>query len=184
MLACCYSLRVLTLRTPSRIRPLLSEFLEVLLSVIQPLSSISGMYVNPDTFALQMQEHAAQASYLRSIFDAELIEQELKHDVFDPSSLFRSIGHTLKSHCAPMRDRAVDAMVAVAESCAPRNLGCKAVAMKTVRMCLEILELMKLVSGQGCAEDGSIITLMLLLGYCQSSVTDAATPSSADVRPL
>jgi hypothetical protein len=114
------------------------------------------MYVNPDTFSLQMQEHAAQASYLRSIFDPDLIEQELRHNVFDPSSLFRSIGDTLKSHCAPMRDRAVDAMMAVAESCAPGGTGGKSEVVRTIRTCLETLELMKLASGlMSSGHDGS-----------------------------
>ena len=63
---------------PSRILTLLCEFLEVLLLVIQPLSKISGIYVNPNTFKAQMQEHAAQAAYIRSIFDPVLIEQDRK----------------------------------------------------------------------------------------------------------
>ncbi|EGN98383.1 hypothetical protein SERLA73DRAFT_109834, partial [Serpula lacrymans var. lacrymans S7.3] len=138
------SRRVLTLRMPSRIRPLLAEFLEVLLSVIQPLSTISGPYANPDAFQNQIQQHAAQATHLRSLFDPELIEQELHHELFDPSGLFRMIGQTLKSHCAPMRDRAVDMMVEVAQSCAPGCGGSKKDAVKAVRMCLDILELMKL----------------------------------------
>lgn len=133
-----------TLRMPSRIRRLLTEFLEVLLLVIQPLSSISGMYVNPDTFKAQMQEHTAQAAYIRSIFDPVLIEQELEHEVFDPSGLFHAIGTTLKGHCAPMRDRAVETMVQAAQACAPRGPGTKQDAVKAVRMCMEILELMKL----------------------------------------
>jgi hypothetical protein len=146
ILAISAPLQVLTLRMPSRILPLLTEFLEVLLSVIQPLSSISGMYVNPNTFQAQMQEHAAQAAYMRSVFDPELIEQELKHGLFDPSGLFQTIGRTLKSHCAPMRDRAVEGMIAVAQACAPGGSGTKADAVKAVRMCMDILELMKLVS--------------------------------------
>lgn len=136
---------VFTLRMPSRIRTLLSEFLEVLLLVIQPLSSISGMYVNPNTFKSQMEEHAAQAAYIRSIFDPVLIDQELKHELFDPSGLFRAIGVTLKGHCAPMRDRAVEAMVQAAQACAPGGTGNKLEAVTAVRMCMEILELMKLV---------------------------------------
>lgn len=130
---------------PSRVRPLLNEFLDLLLCVIQPLSGISG-YVSPATLQLQMQQHASQASQLRSIFDPELIEQEIKHDVFDPSGLFQAIGQVLKSHCAPMRDRAVEAMVDVAQTCAPGGSGTKVDAVRAVRMCLEILELMKLVS--------------------------------------
>lgn len=139
------SRRVLTLRMPSRIRLLLTEFLEVLLFVIQPLTSISDTYANPSTFQAQIERHAAQAAHLRSVFDPELIHQELQHNLFDPSGLFIVIGQTLKSHCAPMRDRAVDAMVEVARACAPGGGGSKADAVKAVRMCLDILELMKLV---------------------------------------
>jgi len=103
------------------------------------------MYVNPNMFKTQMREHSAQAAYIRSIFDPALIEQELKHDVFDPSGLFRVIGSTLKGHCAPMRDRAVETMVQAAHACAPGGTGTKEDAVKAVRMCMEILELMKLV---------------------------------------
>ena len=151
---------------PSRIRPLLSEFLDLLLCVIQPLSGISG-YVNPNTLQVQMQQHAAQAARLRSVFDPELIEQEIRHGVFDPSGLFEAIGQVLKgvsivnflcwrkfesflffvlsAHCAPMRDQAVEVMVEVARSCAPGGTGTKADAVRAVRICLDILELMKLV---------------------------------------
>ena len=132
------SIGVYAFRMPSRIPGLLSEFLEVLLLVIQPLSTISGVYVNPSAVKDQMQEHAAQAGYLRSIFDPTLIEQEIKRGVFDPSGLFIAIGNILKSHCSPMRDRAVDQMVQVAQ-----RPGIE--AFKAVRLCLELLELMKLV---------------------------------------
>ncbi|KAI6166543.1 T-complex protein 11-domain-containing protein [Pisolithus thermaeus] len=135
---------VFTLRTPSRMRLLLTEFLEVLLFVIQPLTGISDAYAHPSTLQPQIERHAAQAAHLRSVFDPDLIQQELKHDLFDPSGLFVVIGQTLKSHCAPMRDRAVDAMVEVAKKCAPGGGGTKADAVKAVRMCLDILELMKL----------------------------------------
>lgn len=95
------SLGIATIRTPSRIRPLLTEFLEVLITVLQPLSSISGMYVNPGSFKTQVQEHSEQAKHIRSIFDPVLIEQELHHRVFDPSGLFRAIGTTLKVRNPP-----------------------------------------------------------------------------------
>lgn len=140
----CSPLRALTLRMPSRIRPLLTEFLEVLLFVIQPLTSICGTYANPATLQTQIEQHAAQAAHLRSLFDPDLIQQELHHQLFDPSGLFIVIGHTLKSHCAPMRDRLVDAMVEAAKACAPGCGGTKADAVKAVRVCLDILELMKL----------------------------------------
>ncbi|KAI6099327.1 T-complex protein 11-domain-containing protein [Pisolithus croceorrhizus] len=129
---------IFTLRTPSRMRLLLTEFLEVLLFASQ------DAYAHPSTLQPQIERHAAQAAHLRSVFDPDLIQQELKHDLFDPSGLFVVIGQTLKSHCAPMRDRAVDAMVEVAKKCAPGGGGTKADAVKAVRMCLDILELMKL----------------------------------------
>ncbi|KAJ7109704.1 T-complex protein 11-domain-containing protein [Mycena crocata] len=136
------TLHVVTLRMPSRIRSLLDEFLEVLLLVIQPLSSVAGSHVSPTKS--QQAEHIAQAAYIRSVFDPALIEQELKHKLFDPSGLFRAIGLTLQGHCAPMRDHAVELMVQVAQTCAPGGEGSKADAVKAVRMCMDILELMKL----------------------------------------
>jgi hypothetical protein len=40
---------------------------------------------------------------MRSVFDPDFIEQELKHEIFDPSGLFQVIGNTLMSHghCRP-----------------------------------------------------------------------------------
>ncbi|KAL0578628.1 Protein SOSEKI 1 [Marasmius crinis-equi] len=136
--------QITIIRTPSRIRPLLSEFLEVVLLVIQPLQSISSTYVNPDSYKTQMEEHTIQANYIRSIFDPALIEQELRHSVFDLASLMRVIGATLKGHCAPMRDQAVEAMVQAAEACKPGGRGTKVDAVNAVRACMDILELMKL----------------------------------------
>ncbi|KAG2010203.1 hypothetical protein CC2G_013044 [Coprinopsis cinerea AmutBmut pab1-1] len=133
-----------TVHIPPRVPSLLTEFLEVLLLVIQPLSSISGIYVNPNTFKAQMQEHSAQAAYIRSLFDPALIEQELRRNLFDPSGLFRTIGETLKGHCAPMRDRSVEAMIRVAEQCGSGPKKSARDAIKAIRMCMEILELMKL----------------------------------------
>ncbi len=144
-LAFSVSASLITIRTTSRLRTLLNEFLEVLLHVIQPLSMLSGPYVNPDFLQTPIQEHTEQARLIRSHFDPDLIEQELKHGVFDPSGLFQMIGATLKAHCAPMRDHAVDNMVETAKACAP---GCQRTiqdAVKVLRNCLEILELMKLV---------------------------------------
>lgn len=137
---------LVTVRSPPRVRALLNEFLEVLLHVIQPLSMLSGPYVNPDFLQAPIQEHTEQAKHIRSLFDPDLIEQELKHGVFDPSGLFQVIGATLKAHCAPMRDHAVDSMIEAAKACAPGRNGTIRDAVNVVRNCLEILELMKLVS--------------------------------------
>ena len=45
-----------------------------------------------------------------------------------------------------MRDHAVELMVQVAQTCAPGGEGSKADAVRAVRMCMDILELMKLAS--------------------------------------
>lgn len=116
------------------------------MAVLQPLSSISGMYVNPGSFKSQIQEHRDQASHIRSIFDPALIEQELKHRVFDPSGLFRAIGAILKAHCAPIRDQAVESMMQTAAACTAGPQTSRSATIRVLRQTLDILELMKLAS--------------------------------------
>jgi len=128
---------IYTVRMPSRIPALLHEFLEVMLFVIQPFSN-TNIYSNPNAIKEQAQEHSKHAALLREIFDPQLIEQELKHKVFDPSGVFAHIGDTLKHHCAPRRDRAVEEMVQIAQQPGPE-------AFQAFRTCLELLELIKLV---------------------------------------
>ena len=134
-----------TLRTASRIRHLFSELLEVLLSVIQPLpSSILNSTVRPASFQPALDKITTQANYIRSILDPALIQQEIYHGVWDASGLFQVLGETLKCHCAPMRDRNVEAMIHTAQSCVDgRNV---ASLTKAIRMCFEVLEFMKLAS--------------------------------------
>ena len=79
------------------------------------------------------------------MLDADLIQQEVEHGLFDPSGVFQSIGDIIRCYCAPMRDHAVNQMVALAQSCAPGGSGTKADAVRAIRMCFEIMELMKLV---------------------------------------
>ncbi|KZT19457.1 Tcp11-domain-containing protein [Neolentinus lepideus HHB14362 ss-1] len=137
---------VVTMRMSSRIRPLLQELLEVIISVIQPSlhsAAPSGLDAS-SSIATHVRQHPSQIESLRQVFDLDLIEQELQHHVFDPSGLFRVIGDLLKCHCAPMRDRQVEAMVATAQLCAPGGGGSKADAVKAIRMCFDVLELMKL----------------------------------------
>lgn len=173
------TLHVVTLRMPSRIRSLLDEFLEVLLLVIQPLSSVAGAHVSPTKS--QQAEHVAQAAYIRSVFDPALIEQELKHKVFDPSGLFRAIGLTLQGHCAPMRDHAVELMVQVAQTCAPGGQGSKADAVKAVRMCMDILELMKLASCRSLQMSGPDRSCLVCAGHCEPSIANAAAIPDAHI---
>jgi hypothetical protein len=86
-----------------------------------------------------------EEKYLRSLFDPELIEQEIRQKVFDPSGLFEQIGAIIKCHCAPMRDATVDAIVAAAKECKPGGRGTTADMVKAVRACMDLLEYMKLV---------------------------------------
>jgi hypothetical protein len=83
-----------------------------------------------------------------------------------------------------MRDQAVEAMVEVAQSCAPGGTGIKADAVRAVRMCLDILELMKLVI---------IFTYFLTAfpdalgypsGYRESSIADITPFPHRDLRPV
>ena len=133
-----------TVRTPSRIRTFLSEFLEVVLLVIQPLSDLTDLSTDHGSIHTQIHQHSTQATYIRSIFDPALIEQEIKRGVFDPSDLLKAIGYTLKDHCAPMRDSAVDEMIQTAKSCKDGRISASE-ALKAFRMCMELLEVMKLV---------------------------------------
>ena len=134
-----------TLRTASRIRHLFSELLEVLLSVIQPLPpSILNSAVRPASFQPALDKLTAQANHIRSILDPELIQQEIYYGVWDASGLFQVLGETLKCHCAPMRDRNIEAMIRTAQPCVDgRNATSLA---KAVRMCFDVLEFMKLAS--------------------------------------
>jgi len=53
------------------------------------------------------------------VLDVNLIEQERQHGLFSPSIAFKVISQILRSHCARMRDPAVDAMVQLVVTCAP-----------------------------------------------------------------
>lgn len=129
---------------PSRIHTFLREFLEVLLFVIQPLSDLTDLSVDRGSINTQVHQHSSQATYIRSIFDPVLIEQEIKRGIFDPSGLLQAVGYTLKEHCAPMRDSAVDEMIQTAKCCKGDKMS-PSDALKAFRMCMELLEVMKLV---------------------------------------
>ncbi|KAI1789612.1 Tcp11-domain-containing protein [Ganoderma leucocontextum] len=138
----------MTVRTPSRIRPLLHELLEVLVSIIQPLQPPNTrppeLLFPPPPQHPQFQQNLTHVALLRQLLDPDLIQQEIDHGLFDPSGVFQAIGDIIRCHCAPMRDAAVDQMVALARSCAPGGSGTKLDAVRAIRMCFEIMELMKL----------------------------------------
>lgn len=111
----------LAARLPSRIPPLVAELKAILLSLLP---------------APSQQQGAGSAEQISAVLDEELIAQEVAHGVLDVGALARFLGSTLKMHCAPMRDEAVDRMVAKVED------GQIAGGLKA---CFEMLELMKLV---------------------------------------
>lgn len=133
---------------PSRLVPMLTELVEVIRSIVGtscvvPLPPQPQMHAGMCS-ARPLPSFASDAEHVLSQFDPELIEQELRRGLFDPSGLFALIGETLKRHCAPMRDRQVDVMINIANGSEETDPTERAV--RTFRMCFEILELMKLVS--------------------------------------
>ncbi|KAL1950314.1 hypothetical protein VTO73DRAFT_5438 [Trametes versicolor] len=137
-----------TVRMPSRIEPLLIELLAVLVSIIQPPQPPTlrppELLFPPSPQNPQYHQNLAHINLLKEHLDPGLINQEISHGLFDPSGLFQVIGDIIRCHCAPMRDAAVDQMVGLARACAPGGNGTKLDAVRAIRMCFEIMELMKL----------------------------------------
>ena len=73
--------------------------------------------------------------------------QQLRHGIFDLGKLLTAVGGLLREHCAPARDAMLDTMLAIAEKCRPGNGGQLIDALAAIRMCFELLEFMRLVSG-------------------------------------
>lgn len=117
------------LPTPNLLPKLIDELREILLSLLP---------VPPPQDGKGPQPPNPERVLLASTLDPELLLQELDHGVLDVHGLFRYLGDSLKGHCAPMRDAFVESMVsAVVQS---------GEIVRGIRMCFEILELMKLVS--------------------------------------
>nr|KAJ3422529.1 hypothetical protein HK105_007643 [Polyrhizophydium stewartii] len=68
--------------------------------------------------------------------DIKLIAQQIDHGVMNPLGLIEYIAGLMKINCAPIRDELVDSMVA---ACRDGQF------VKTLRICFDVLELMKLV---------------------------------------
>jgi hypothetical protein len=107
------------------------------------------------------------------MFDPALIEQEIKRNLFEPSSLLQAIGYLLKEHCAPMRDSAVDEMIQAASACAVDGKMAISDALGSFRMCMELFEIMKLVSVLSFQARSSPNTIDS--GYSKSPITKPAT---------
>lgn len=109
-------------------------------------------------------ERNSPLTQLLSNIDILFIDHELRHGLYDPKGLFILMGQLLKAHCAPMRDGKVDIMVAVAKGdlnpsglfgphfstseFLPFTDKQRSVrrTIASLRLCFEILEVMKLVS--------------------------------------
>lgn len=149
------------------------------------------MYTNPAAVRAQAEEHARHADELREVLDGVLEVGVLGGpgrregrglETVNLGPVFMRIGATLKRHCAPMRDRRVDAMVAAAGEGGAHAFG-------AVRMCLELLELMKLVSGFYLHLFAILFPLSLcesanarpciIVGYCQPPTSTAPPMASA-----
>jgi hypothetical protein len=73
---------------------------------------------------------------IASHLDAHLINQQLEHGIMNPYPIFEYISGLMKTNCAPIRDVFVDEMLAECE---------KGKVVKALKLCFDVLELMKLV---------------------------------------
>ncbi|KAI9058351.1 Tcp11-domain-containing protein [Trametes sanguinea] len=128
---------------PSRGSLLRTQSLPSLPSTLASSAPASAAGPIPNFKSKSVPNHAHVAQ-LRAHLDPALILQEIAHGLFDPSGVFAVIGDIIRCHCAPMRDAAVDAMVALARSCGSAGGGTRLDAVRAIRMCFEIMELMKL----------------------------------------
>lgn len=80
-------------------------------------------------------ESSSHHTHLAEILDPTLISQQLAYGVLDISSLVQSVASILALHCAPPRKELIQQMVNLTQS---GDVG------QGLRMCFEILELMKL----------------------------------------
>jgi len=122
-------------KMPSRVLPMLTELRALIRHVTAPARVTPTDSDAPDHLALLLDE--------RRILDA------IRLGVYDYPSLFRFIGHTLKEHCAPMRDARIDAMVSFATAGPPQPASSSVVKshiLQAIRMCFDVVELMAMVS--------------------------------------
>lgn len=148
---------VLPIHVPSRVAPLIEELREVILAVVfpppPPISIRSGMLSGQSALnnALRPRRHAtldpSNIAWLQEAFDVPLIVQQLRHGIFDLGKLLTAVGCLLREYCAPARDSMLDMMLAIADKCRPGNGGQLVDALAAIRMCFELLEFMRLVSG-------------------------------------
>ncbi|GAA6049802.1 hypothetical protein NBRC10513_001223 [Rhodotorula toruloides] len=134
----------LSSRLHSRIFQLIVE-LRAIISTLLPGSPTPNSPTPPSAATFDASSPSAAPSpaptpnareAVAEVLDPVHLTQQIAHGVADIPALARFLGSTLKMHCAPMRDELVDAMVKV--TCEGEGI------VKGLRLCFEILELMKL----------------------------------------
>ncbi|ORY83598.1 T-complex protein 11-domain-containing protein [Leucosporidium creatinivorum] len=126
---------ILSSRLPSRIPPLIHELRSILLSLLPaPSSSPPSSPTSASPSASTTSANSSRDQVMETL-DPVFLAQQLERGILDIGSLARFLGSTLKMHCAPMRDGLVDEMV---KACEGEGV------VRGLRMCFEILELMKL----------------------------------------
>ncbi|KAK0553419.1 Protein SOSEKI 1 [Tilletia horrida] len=88
------------------------------------------------TTTAHIQRVISQHTLALHMLDPAHISQEVKHGVVDLQALIKFLANILKLHCAPVRDHQVDRMLH--KVCDEGDI------VQGLRMCFEILELMKL----------------------------------------
>jgi hypothetical protein len=147
-------------RIPSRIPLLIQELRAICLSVL-PSTSSAGEPETPASARINtsvptmgnaytpfsarftaktpLTASSSVASHhilIAQSLDPLLITQQLQHGLLDIASLISFLGSILKLHCAPMRDEAIETMI--------KTICVDGEIAVGLRMCFEILELMKL----------------------------------------
>jgi hypothetical protein len=87
---------------------------------------------------------------LESKLDSRFVHQQIQSGIMNPVPLFQYIADVMKLNCAPFRDPIVDQMVAESQN---GNI------VKALKICFDMLELMKLV-------------FQTYVGLCQSSIDE------------
>lgn len=123
---------------PSRLTPLVHELRAILVSLL-PTASTSSPSSSSSSISISRDQ-------VLEVLDPAFLSQQIHRGVLDVGSLAVFLGRVLKLHCAPMRDAMVDEMVKACES----GVDGQGDIVTGLRLCFEILELMKLVSVERC----------------------------------
>lgn len=105
----------------------------------QAVPATASPYSNRSTAATPNTATSSVATHhilIAQALDSHLITQQIRHGILDIASLMSFLGSILKLHCAPMRDEVIEKMI--------KTVCVDGEVAMGLRMCFEILELMKL----------------------------------------